>query len=106
MGLRAWWNRRFGKKESYDSLDETLKAYKVRADMIEAHQSITAWMDHKEEYGGRMAEEPVPSWEHSERIIARLDFVVSLFLPKYREEQHARCRKLLDYDHGSDTTQS
>ena len=90
MGFISWLQGKFKKKPKesdplIDSMEETLKAYKIRADMIEEHKSLSAWMDHYEEYKHRMETEPIPSWEHSEIIIARLELLRSMYPPKLPE---------------------
>lgn len=65
-----------------DEMAETLKAYKVRGDMIEKYKSITAYWDHREEYEQRLATEPVPSWDHYELIVGRLQVLAALYPPE------------------------
>ena len=90
MGFIKRLKEKFGRKKRAtigtstiltDSMQETLKAYKVRADMIEKYKSVTALTDHREEYKQRLAAEPMPSWELGDIIIARLKLAVALYPP-------------------------
>ena len=86
-------------KSRFDSkMEETLKAYKVRADMIEKYKSVTAYFDHPAEYKQRMETEPVPQWEHTELIITRLQLVTSMHPMKLKSRnignKHLSGRKI------------